>query len=220
MEILPIVTHYFFDANSYLVKTDKGCFLIDSGLAKKQEQLEHELSRAGCRPGDLRLIILTHGHLDHVGNAAHLREVYRSKIAMHIGDANMIASGDMFSGAKGGALIWLMRLLMRVLGIDRFERFVPDVVLEDGQDLSPYGLDARVVHVPGHSDGSIGVLTSGGVFFCGDLLVNVKEASRNTLVYDQADYDASIDKLKSFQIERVFPGHGKPFSFKSLSTTR
>jgi len=48
MEIIPIVSHYFFGVNAYLLKTETGCFLIDTGIAKKRDQLEKELQEAGC----------------------------------------------------------------------------------------------------------------------------------------------------------------------------
>ena len=59
MEVTPITVNYFFGVNSYLVKTDNGYFLIDTGITKKRGQLEKQLNEAGCRPGDLKLIIIT-----------------------------------------------------------------------------------------------------------------------------------------------------------------
>ena len=216
MKIIPIVSHYFFDVNTYLLKTEGGCFLIDAGIAKKRTQLESELRGAGCKQGDLKLIIITHGHLDHVGNASYLRDTFGSKVAMHRGDCGMVESGDMFADTRGGVLIGLVGFVMKILGLSDYERFTPDVLLEDNQDLSALGLDATVVHVPGHSDGSIGVLTAGGDFFCGDLLVNTDKPSMNTLIDEQVEYDASVGRLKALMINTVYPGHGKPFLMKKM----
>ena len=82
--------------NCYLVQTGAGFFLVDTGMAKKQACLDHELEQSGCRPGDLKLIILTHGDSDHSGNSAHLRERYGAKIAIHRGDLESIrcATGE------------------------------------------------------------------------------------------------------------------------------
>jgi len=103
----------------------------------------------------------------------------------------------------------------------QFPSFSPDLYLEDGQDLSPYGLGARVLHLPGHSKGSIGVLAASGDLFGGDLLYNVRGFG---FIDDLADFNASIEKLKNLDITTVYPGHGKPFPFaarlRSLLGTR
>ncbi len=59
--------------NCYLVKTGDGFILIDTGWATKRTELEKELESAGCKPGNLKLVILTHGDSDHVGNCTYLR---------------------------------------------------------------------------------------------------------------------------------------------------
>ena len=214
-EIRVITQKYLMSVNCYLVKTPSGYILVDTGLHKKRGDLVEELEAAGCMPGDLKLIIVTHGHLDHNGNTAFLRERYDVKIAMHGGDSVMAESGDMFVGMKG-ITVTIIRLLLPLVGLSRYDSFRPDIILEDGQDLSEYGFDARVVHVPGHSKGSIGVLTSDGIFFCGDLLVNTDKPEKNTLIDDSADLDASVMKLRTLEIRTVYPGHGKPFQMEEI----
>ena len=125
----------------------------------------------------------------------------------------MVESGDMFRGTGGGFLIGLVGFFMRVFGLSDFERFTPDTFLEDNQDLSELGLEATVIHLPGHSKGSIGILTNGGDFFCGDLLVNIDKPVKNTLIDDQARLSESVERLKTLEIRTVYPGHGKPFLF-------
>ncbi|HWR70506.1 MAG TPA: MBL fold metallo-hydrolase, partial [Dehalococcoidia bacterium] len=55
--------------NCYLIETDSGFVLIDTGASNRRKDIEKELESAGCKPGDLKLIILTHGDFDHMGNA-------------------------------------------------------------------------------------------------------------------------------------------------------
>ena len=81
--------------------------------------------------------------------------------------------------------------------MSRYDSFKPDIAIEDGHDLSEYGFDAKVVHVPGHSKGSIGILTAGGALFCGDLLENMDKPARTTIVDDSAELDASVEKLRT-----------------------
>ena len=82
--------------NCYLVKTDTGYILIDTGSSNKRTDLERELEGAGCKPGYLKLIVLTHGDFDHTGNAAYLRQKFGTEIAMHYDDSGMAERGDMF----------------------------------------------------------------------------------------------------------------------------
>ena len=214
-EIKVIPQKYLMTVNCYLVKTPSGFILIDTGLPKRHRDLERELETAGCKPGDLKLIIITHGHLDHNGNTAYLREKYGAKIAMHGGDSVMTESGDMFRGVKGLAVA-IIKIMLPLIGMSRYDSFKPDIILEEGHDLSEHGLDARVVHVPGHSKGSIGVLTTAGDLFCGDILGNTGKPEKTTIVDDSAELDASVDRLRTLEIETVYPGHGKPFRMEQF----
>jgi glyoxylase-like metal-dependent hydrolase (beta-lactamase superfamily II) len=106
--------------------------------------------------------------------------------------------------------------MMKILGLSSYEKFIPDMYLVDNQDLSTYGLDATIVHVPGHSKGSICVLTADGDLFCGDLLVNTDTPAMNSLIDDSAEMGASVERLKTLQIKTVYPGHGKPFQMQEF----
>lgn len=201
-----------FAANCYLLKTDLGFILIDTGRASKRQKLESELANAGCQPGNLNLIILTHGDFDHTGNCAYLRKKYNSKIAMHEKDAGMVENGDMFWNRQTGNLI--ARKLVNILF--KIKRFQPDFYIDESFDLSSYGLNGKVLHLPGHSQGSIGILTANGDLFCGDLFTNTKKPEINSMIDDPADAQKSLAKLKKFTVKQVYPGHGKPFSMSSF----
>lgn len=114
---------------------------------------------------------------------------------MHYDDSGMVERGDMFWNRKKGNI--LIRMMVPTLfGFGRSKRFKPDLYIEDGYDLSGYGFDAKVLHIPGHSKGSI--------------LMNDKQVS-NSIIDNSVDYNASIEKLKNLKIKTVYPGHGKPF---------
>ncbi len=217
MEIKPIPLNYFFGMNCYLIKTEAGCFLIDTGIKKKRSQLEQEIIEAGCRPSDLKLVIITHGHIDHVGNAAYLREKHGAKIAMHGGDSAMVESRDMFIDMRGGIVMGLVGALIKILGLSDYEKFTPDIYLEDGQDLSPHGLDATVIHTPGHSEGSICIQTAEGDLFCGDLFNNTKNPEKASIIQDPDKLEASVEKIRASEYKTVYPGHGEPFRMEQLA---
>ncbi len=199
--------------NCYLVKNGNDGILIDAGCANGRADLERELERAGCKASNLRLIAITHGDFDHIGNAAYLRRTFGAKIAMHDADSGMAERGDMFWNRKAGnRLIRMMApLLFRFRKSDRFK---PDTSIGDGFDLCGYGIEAKTVYLPGHSKGSIGILTANGALFCGDLLDNIARPGLNSIMDDLAAAEASVEKLASLKIDIVYPGHGRPFSME------
>ncbi len=200
-----------FSANCYLLKTDRGFVLIDTGRKSKRSKLEQALSSAGCKPGNLDLIILTHGDFDHTGNCAYLREKYHTKIAMHHYDSGMVEYGDMFWNRKSGN--WILKKLVNIFF--KITKFKPDYTIDEKSDLSKYGLDAKVLYLPGHSKGSIGILTDSGELFCGDLFTNRKKPEPNPMADNLNELNESINKVKGLKIKMVYPGHGQPFQMNS-----
>jgi hydroxyacylglutathione hydrolase len=199
--------------NCYLLQGSSGFVLIDSGCSPHKKDLDQALRDAGCRPGSLRLVVLTHGDFDHSGGCVLLRRQYGSSIAIHRGDAGIVEWGNMFSGRKKrNAIVKVLAPVMS--GFGRSDRFTPVVLLEDGDSLSEYGLDATIVHLPGHSSGSLGVLTARGDFFCGDLLTNLKKPVLNSIMDDISTAKASIARMRSLRPTLVYPGHGLPFPFE------
>ena len=203
-------------ANSYLLPSAHGFVLIDTGGAGARRALLQALAQGGCGQGSLRLILLTHGDFDHTGNAGYLRVAFGAPIAMHREDAAMGERGDMFAGRKQPNS--LVRALVPLFtGFGKSERFAPDLCFDEGDDLSRYGLEATVLWLPGHSHGSIGVLTAGGQLFCGDLLENTKGPALNSLMDDRAAGQASVERLRAMAVGTVYPGHGEPFGMEALA---
>jgi hydroxyacylglutathione hydrolase len=196
--------------NCYLLRTDPGFILVDTGGSNDRKELLKALDSAGCLPGLLKLIVITHGDFDHASNAAYLRQAFGGKILMHKDDLGMVEAGDMFYNRQKPNLI-LRKLIALYASSGKKDRFTPDLLVEDGYDLSGFGLDAKVVSIPGHSKGSIGVLTASGALFCGDLLISTKKPGLNSLIDDPVEANLSLQKLFSLGTGTVYPGHGEPF---------
>jgi len=212
-----IKTITFRGVNCYLIKTKEGYILVDTGFSNQRIKIENALDNAGVQLGNLKLILLTHGDFDHSGNCAYLREKYQSKIAMHKDDLGMVEHGDLFYSRESRNIF--IRILIKIvlplfrMNLKKNDQFTPDIYLEEGDDLSEYGFSAKVVHLPGHSKGSIGFHTMENNLFIGDLLENnVKKGPvKCSLIDNSVDLDASIDKLKTLSLKTVYPGHGNPF---------
>jgi len=204
--------------NCYLVETDTGFILIDTGSPSNSSELESTLSEFGCNSGNLHLILLTHGDFDHSGNAASLRKKFNTKITMHAEDSPMVERGDMFLTRKKGNLMqsWIVKTMF---GFGKSQRFSPDLEITDGFSLTEYGLKAEVIHIPGHSKGSTGILMADGTLICGDLFESTGGSDNpklNSLMDDLEAANRSIDKLKNLKVDTVYPGHGQPFTMESF----
>ena len=204
--------------NCYLVKIADGFILVDTGGTNARREFEAALNEAGCQPGDLKLIVLTHGDFDHTGNAAYLRRKHGTQIAMHAEDAGMAERGDMFwNRKKGSPLFRIAATLLFRFGTEN--RFTADIWLQDSADLSAYGFAAHVLSLPGHSRGSLGVLTASGDLFSGDLFDNTHNPVLNAIMDDLEAAHSSVARLSQLTIHTVYPGHGKPFSMEDYAFT-
>jgi hydroxyacylglutathione hydrolase len=206
--------------NCYLVKTTAGFILIDTGFANNRAVLQKELDASGVTPQNLALVVLTHGDIDHSGNCAFLQKKYGVKIGMHRADLDMAENG-MFNGDRK-VKSFLMRAMQTVFKsrfvkmMAEFEKFTPDLFLEEGQALKDYGWDALVLHTPGHTNGSICLQTAAGNLIAGDIFQNRSKPSVSAIVSNETELAASVARLKNLKINMVYPGHGKIFQMSQL----
>ena len=208
--------------NAFLLPTGDGFVLVDTGISQQWPRLERALQAAGCLPDRLKLVVLTHGDPDHAGNCVRLRDGYHVRIAMHAGDVPLVANGatpQRITRGLGNKLFMgigkvIMKLTKAQTGI---ASFTPDILLEDGQSLAEYGLDAQVLYLPGHTKGSIMLLTASGDLVAGDTFTNNTHPGPAMLIQNQAELSASLERVRGLQATTVYPGHGKPFAFEKIA---
>jgi glyoxylase-like metal-dependent hydrolase (beta-lactamase superfamily II) len=204
--------------NAYLLKAGDGFILIDTGLSIHRKRLLGELYLYGALPDRLKLVIVTHGDYDHAGNCKMLRDKYGVMIAMHKADLPMVANG-LIRKRKVKTLRNKFYFLVRQLFGNKldFERFTPDIYFADGQNLQDFGLDATVLYLPGHTHGSIGILTSEGNFFAGDTFSNTGKPDTARLIENPGELQMTLSRLRTLKIKTIYPGHGAPFDFAEIS---
>jgi glyoxylase-like metal-dependent hydrolase (beta-lactamase superfamily II) len=205
--------------NAFLAKTGDGYVLIDTGIGQQWNKLEAGLLQIGCLPDKLKLVVITHGDGDHTGNAAQLQRKYQAKIAIHAADRVMVETGSELKRTGSSFLGKLFLMLGKLASSgSRVDTFHPDVLLEEGQSLVAYGWDARVIHTPGHTPGSIAILTETGELFVGDTFSNRSHPAVAPFIENFGELRASVIRLKGLDAKVVYPGHGKPFAFEAVST--
>lgn len=198
--------------NCYLLLDADGAVLIDPGPPGGGERVISALARAGVQPHDVRLILVTHGHLDHYGGAAQVKAWCGAPVAAHPGEdeytrdrRNAIPPAQTLRGS----LLRSFDLLLSPLA--HFAPLEADISLGDGASLSSYGVDATLVALPGHSPGSLGVRTAEGDLFVGDLLVNYTVPSQPIYLSDRPAWQRSTKRVQALVPHRVYVGHGEPF---------
>jgi glyoxylase-like metal-dependent hydrolase (beta-lactamase superfamily II) len=154
---------------AYLLEFPGGMILVDSGSPVQEGKVVHALRRLGR--SDLRLIFITHAHLDHYGSAAALRRISGAPVAIHRLDAAAMAQArtDVGKARSFGRLIRLAIPLAESLLNP--EPLQADMLLDDGDDLGIADLNARVLHVPGHTAGSASLIVQDRLAFAGDLIL-------------------------------------------------
>jgi glyoxylase-like metal-dependent hydrolase (beta-lactamase superfamily II) len=206
------------ETNCYLLWGRQGVILIDPGPPGSAPAIIAGATEAGVRPEDVRLILVTHGHLDHYGAAADVQGWCGAPVAAYRGEAEF--SQDRRNALPPaqtvrGSIVRGFYLLLSPLA--RFTPLEADVVLEDKADLLTYGAEAWVVHLPGHSPGSLGVVTPDGDVFVGDLFVNYTMPSQPLYLSDVGDWQQSYERVRQLRPRMIYVGHGEPFSGVDLA---
>lgn len=192
--------------NCYLLSKGKDAVLIDTGREDCREKV-----LAACLPFDVRLILLTHGHIDHVQNAAFLAAHLQVPIGMSREDADLIKDNMAQPlGCRGILGRLVLAASLRSFRRDKIPEFVPSVFFEDGDTLEEYGVEAGIVSLPGHTRGSLGVDAAGGSFIAGDALMNMAWPSLSLLYYDKDAMLRSAEKISRLPERTIYFGHGRP----------
>lgn len=221
--------------NVYALVGDDGWAMIDTsmGTPDTREALWEGLEQAGLRLEELRTIVLSHHHPDHVGLSGELHERTNATIYMHPIDANAIAvlwSGTMqerFGRVSGffkqhgmpATEFWFTQVEPGVMR--NLIRVPPRQVIthvEDGETITLAGEQYRVIWTPGHSDGHICLFRErDGVFIAADHVLpritpNIGLYSEKDRVNPLGDYLNSLEKVEHLPASIVLPGHGEPFA--------
>lgn len=185
-----ILTVGMLETNGFIVRSGTDCVVIDPG-----DEAERFIDHIHSNGLNLHSILLTHGHVDHIGGLADLKDEFSSvPILCHELDSGMLRHPG--------------ESLEAYLGI-RLRSIEPDGFLEHGQLLKYGELSLEVRHVPGHSKGSV-------VFLVGDSLIagdTLFEDSIGRWDLPGGNYPTLIRSIQSQILSlpgktRVFPGHG------------
>ena len=155
-------------SNAYLLEGEQP-ILVDTGASKDIESIHSKLKQLRVDFRDLALIVHTHVHSDHMGSTAGIAAEANCPIAYHPAD-QAIVDRSHNGYLKGVGLRG--RIMSRFFSNTKFEAINADIELQDGMKLNDYGADLTVVATPGHTPGSIAVITpEGDTAIIGDVIM-------------------------------------------------
>jgi len=207
-------------ANTYLIEASKGLVLVDSGLPGSERRILKAIAKLGKKPSDLKLVLLTHRHLDHIGSAAALKKQTGAKLASHPFEKPYAAGTLVISAPKARSLYGrIVRKLttleywsLKLFRIIKFQTAHVDLAADEESILDAVGLDGSVLWTPGHTKGSVTLfLNQPSVAIVGDLLRSRRGQLVEPLLMESiAQTQASVRRVLDFGPEIICPGHGKP----------
>lgn len=194
------------NGNCYVIENGGAGILIDTG---KREFLGRVTEV--CRRFNVGLIVLTHAHFDHAENAADISEKFGIPIAMSRRDIDLIKSNntqELYAETFLGKIV--LSASLKDFSARKMPKFEPSIFLDDGDSLSDYGVNAKIIELPGHTDGSIGIDVDGRGLIVGDALMNMFYPTVSMLYHDKEKMLASAEKISSLGGRTIYFGHGKP----------
>ncbi|HEY6058148.1 MAG TPA: MBL fold metallo-hydrolase [Candidatus Limnocylindrales bacterium] len=208
--------------NSYLLEESGQITIVDAAMPGDWSGLLRELSTIGRSLADVRAVLLTHGHADHIGFAERMRRERGVPIEVHELDAPL-ARGEVPNPSRGFGPIRLRPLLLfLMLGLRhgglRRPTVAQVVTFGDGATIDVPG-SPRVIHVPGHTPGSAALhARAHDALFVGDALATYAVTTGAhgpqlaPFTADAAQALSSLARLDAVEAALVLPGHGEPWT--------
>lgn len=207
--------------NCYIIKQE-GTILIDGGMPGEFDKFSKRLKDLGINPSEIKAVVITHCHWDHIGCAKKIKDFTGAKIIVQEYEKNILIQGQPVMppavtrwGKMFGALI---KNMSKKFTIEPCE--IDIIVGEKDYSLQEFGIAGRIVFTPGHSPGSISVLLDSGDAFVGDLAMNglPLTISPNLPIFaeDVSALKNSWRNLIQKGVKKIYPAHGKPFHIEKL----
>jgi len=196
------------NGNCYIVSNGANAILIDTCREKYREKILN-----ACKSYHMKLIVLTHGHIDHIQNAAFLLRELNVPIAMCRADSGLIEN-NMEQMLEAKTILGKIVLAASIKSFreDVIPAFTPTIFLSEGDTLNTYGLSAKIIAVPGHTKGSIAIDVNEKHLIIGDALMNMFYPTVSMLYHNQSMMLKSAEKIGRLGERIIYFGYGKPVS--------
>lgn len=196
--------------NAFLLEDDDGLVLIDTGYPGDGPKIVDALASIGRKPTDIRQIIVTHAHPDHIGALADMQRRSGATVLVHAADRAIAEGREKVRPLTRapGFVSWLITTLF-IGAAPALEPAKVGDELGDG-DLLPFAGGLQVIHIPGHCLGQVALLWShhGGVLIAADACMNMLGLRDMPGYEDIAQAYSSLRKLSRLNFDKAVFGHG------------
>lgn len=207
--------------NCYIIKHDS-MILVDGGMPGEINKFSKGLMDLGIDPKEIKAIIITHCHWDHIGCTKNIKDMTGAKVVVQKHEKSNLEKGE--PATPPGVTRWGKILGTFIGSWGRKFSIEPcegDIVIgEDDYSLKEFGINGKIVFTPGHSPGSISIVLDSGDAFVGDLAMNGPPLTigPNLPIFaeDLTVLKDSWKKLVDMGVKRIYPAHGKPFPIEKL----
>lgn len=200
-------------AQATLIQSSRGAVLVDTGIQAGTEKYERLMAGAQAKFTDIKLIIITHGHADHYGEAALLKALTGAPVLCHAKAAGYLRTGKNAPVVPCNPLGQRVAKLLRQDVLAAVRPVEPDIVIDREFDLGAYGPAGKIVLTPGHTECSLSVVLESGQAVVGDLLVANPFDGRPCMAYFAVSPQQAEDSVRRLLncAQDFYSGHGGPF---------
>ena len=190
----------------HLLEDGDASVMIDTGMVGEPIFIMRLVRRLGLKPTSIKAILLTHGHIDHAGNLAWLKEWTGARVFAHAAEQRHINGNYPYEGITR----WCGRLEAVARFLFRYRVATIDEFITDGQQLSFWdGL--RVVHLPGHTLGHCGFYSAKhDLLFSGDMMASYFfNVHKPPAILNSAPehFPASVERIRRLAPRLIVPNH-------------
>jgi len=202
--------------NGYVIRGDDGVTVVDTGMNDSFiKAITTTLTTMNHTWEDVKRILITHAHPDHVGSLTTIHEQYSTPIWAHEKEADVIRGKVDVGFPDPDSLGFYNRIIFRMANGNQIKLKLPvERDLQDGDAMPEVARDAYVIHLPGHSNGQMGIwLEEDRLLICGDALMHLPQgltAPIKGVSPSWSDARESVQKIRDMQPDIICFGHGNP----------
>lgn len=162
-------------SNAFILSRENHHVLVDAGRSGGFLWLKRNLDQLRISENGISAFVLTHAHFDHAENAKRVQTDYASNVIIQQEDADCLSRGEnpMIVGTTHLTRMLTNLFGKRVLSLAKYTPATPDITFGETFDLNPFGVNAYLLHTPGHSPGSACVIVNHEIALVGDTLFGV-----------------------------------------------
>lgn len=197
----------------YLIEDVDGLTMIDTGMQNSVAGIVEQLTQRGYDPSQVKRILITHAHIDHVGGLPTLKELTGAMVIASAAEKPVIEGLELMQQPPRESLSGLAKLVYRPSQL--LSGTPVDCVVQDGDVIPEVGDGLTVINVPGHTPGHLAFwLPQKGVLFCGDIILNVfgLRLPVSAFTVNMEDNVRAIKRLSMLKPSVICLGHGKPIT--------